>query len=69
MDFDIVIKAYFGILPYDSFYKDDYVDEWLIGGVKKRKDTKYIKDFTIEELKKLLPENSIKLQQILKDKK
>ena len=66
-DFDILIKAFFGILPWDCFYKDDYVDKWLIKGTKKRNDIKYLKDYSIEELKRILPENSIKLKKILED--
>jgi hypothetical protein len=69
IDFDILIKAFFGILPYDGFYKNDYVDEFLLEGTKKRKDIKYLKDFSIDELKKLLPENSIKLKKILEENK
>jgi hypothetical protein len=69
IDFDILIKAFFGILPYDGFYKDDYVDEFLLEGTKKRKDIKYLKDFSIDELKKLLPENGIKLKKILEENK
>jgi hypothetical protein len=65
IDFDILIKAFFGILPWDCFYKDDFVDEFLIPGTKKRKDIKYLKDYSIEELKRILPENSIKLKQII----
>ncbi|MDR2152053.1 MAG: hypothetical protein LBO72_04465 [Helicobacteraceae bacterium] len=64
-DFDIIIKAFFGILPWDCFYKDNYIDEYLIEGVKRRNDTKCLKDFSIEELKKLLPDRSIKLQRII----
>jgi hypothetical protein len=67
IDFDILIKAFFGIVPYDGFYKDDFVDEFLIKGTRKRKDIKYLKDYTIEELKKLLPENSIKLKMVLEN--
>jgi hypothetical protein len=69
IDFDILIKAFFGILPYDCFYKDDYVDEFLVEGSKKRNDIKCLKDFSIEELKKLLPENSIKLKKVLENEK
>jgi integrase len=64
-----ILKAFFGLFPYDGYYKDDYIDEYLIKGTKKRKDVKYLKDFTIEELKKILPANSIKLKRILEDGK
>jgi hypothetical protein len=66
-DFDFLIKAFFGIIPYDGFYKDDLVDEFLIEGTKKRNDIKYLKDFSIEELKMILPKNSIKLKQLLEN--
>jgi hypothetical protein len=64
-DFDYLLRAFFGIIPYDSFYKDDLVDEFLVSGTEKRKDIKYLKDYSIDELKKILPENSIKLKQIM----
>jgi hypothetical protein len=49
IDADILIKEFFGILPYD----DSVNDEYLIPGTKKRKDIRYLKDFSIEELKRL----------------
>ncbi len=66
-DFDHILKAFFGLHPWDGFYKDDYVDEVLIPGTTKRNDTRYMKDFSIEELKQILPANSIKLKQRLEN--
>ncbi len=65
MDFEDILKAYFGLLPWDCFYKDNYVDEKLIDGVQKRDDVKFMKDFSINDLKLILPSNNIKLQQLL----
>ena len=64
-DFDHILKTFFGLHPWDGFYKDDYVDEVLIAGTSKRNDVKYLKDFSVEELKKIMPASSIKLKQIL----
>jgi hypothetical protein len=64
-DFDHILKTFFGLHPWDGFYKDNYVDEVLIWGTHKRNDVKYIKDFSIEELKQIMPANSIKLKQVL----
>jgi len=69
MDFEDILKAFFGLLPWDCFYKDTYVDEHLIDGVEKRTDVKFMKDFSIDELKALLPPESIKLQQRLDNNK
>ncbi|MCL1926311.1 MAG: hypothetical protein FWF95_04135 [Syntrophorhabdaceae bacterium] len=59
-DFDHRLKAFFGLHLWDGFYKDDYVDEVLAYGTSKRKDVRCIKDFNIEELKQIMPANSIK---------
>ena len=64
-DFDHILKTFFGLHPWDGFYKDDYIDEVLIAGTSKRNDVKYLKDFSVEELKKIMPASSIKLKQIL----
>lgn len=64
-DFDHILKTFFGLHPWDGFYKDDYVDEVLTYGTSKRKDVKYMKDFSIEELKQIMPPNSVKLKQLL----
>jgi hypothetical protein len=64
-DFDHILKAFFGLHPWDGFYKDDYVDEVLTMGTLKRNDVKYMKDFSTEDLKQIMPANSIKLIQRL----
>lgn len=63
----VLLKAYFGLFPWDGYYKDDYLVEFLTPGAKMRDDIKYLKDFTTEELKRLLPVNSPKLIQRLKE--
>jgi len=40
-DFDHILKTFFGLHPWDGFYKDDYVDEVLTLGTSKRNDIKY----------------------------
>ena len=64
-DFHHYLQAFFGLHPWDGFYKDEYVDEVLTSGTVKRKDVKYMKDFSIAELRKILPHNSIKLKRLL----
>ncbi|AIM37876.1 hypothetical protein KO02_15160 [Sphingobacterium sp. ML3W] len=66
-DFDHILKTFFGFHPWDGFYKENYVDEVLTQGTVKRKDVKHLKDFSIEELKQIMPTNSIKLKQILEN--
>ena len=66
-DFDHILKTFFGLHPWDGFYKENYVDEVLTQGTVKRKDVKYLKDFSIEELKQIMPANSIKLKQVLEN--
>lgn len=66
-DFDHLLKAFFRLHPWDGFYKE-IIDEVLTDGTSKRNDVKYL-NFSIEELKKIMPARSIKLQQLLgKDK-
>ena len=66
-DFDHILKTFFGLHPWDGFYKDDYVDEVLTLGTSKRNDVKYMKDYSIEELKQIMPANSIKLKALLEN--
>ena len=61
-DFDHILKTFFGLHPWDGFYKDNYVDEVLTQGTVKRKDVKYLKDFSIGQLKQKMPANSFKLK-------
>lgn len=65
--FDHILKTFFGLHPWDGFYQENYVDKVLTQGTVKRKDVKYLKDFSVEELKQILPANSIKLKQILEN--
>lgn len=64
-DFDHILNAFFGLHPWDGFYKDDYVDNVLTSGTSRRDDVKYLKDFSLDELKKILPPNSVKLKQLI----
>lgn len=66
-DPSIFLEPYFGLFPWDGYYKDDYLNKHIEPNVKKRADVKYLKDFTTEELKKLLPNNSPKLIARLKE--
>lgn len=64
-DFDHLLNAWFGFFPWDGFYREDYVDTFLTPGKKKRHDIKLMKDFTLEELKGIMPAGSIALIQHL----
>ena len=64
-DFDHLLNAWFGFLPWDGFCREDYVDAFLTPGTKKRSDIRFMKDFTVEELKKIVPAGSIALIQHL----
>ena len=65
-DFENIIKAFFGLFPWDGFGLDDYVDQKLIKGTERRSDVKLMKDFSIEELKNLLDPDNIKLKQLIR---
>ena len=67
IDFMLILKPFFGLVPWDAYYKDDYVDEHLIEGVKKRDDVTYMKDFSIDELKEILTPENLKLNQLLEE--
>jgi hypothetical protein len=67
-DFDYLLLGYFGLFPWDGYYKDDLIEDFLTHDTKKRNDVKYMKDYSIEELKQIMPANSIKLKQILENK-
>lgn len=64
---NVLLKAYFGLFPWDGYFKDDYLDEFMLSNAEMRDDIKYLKDFTTEELKELLPPNSPKLIKRLKE--
>lgn len=65
----VLLKAYFGLFPWDGYFKDDYLDEFMLPNAEMRDDVKYLKDYTTEELKELLPPNNVKLIQRLKEEK
>ena len=64
-DFDHLLNAWFGFLPWDGFCREDYVDTFLTPGTKKRSNIRFMKDFTVEELKEIMPAGSIALIQHL----
>lgn len=67
IDPSVFLEPYFGLFPWDGYYKDDYLNKYLLPNAEMRNDVKYLKDFTTEELKELLPSNSPKLIKRLKD--
>jgi len=64
-DYEDIIASYFGVLPWDCYAKDDYMETSLLPSFEKRDDVKYMKDFSIQELQKLLPSRNIKLIKLL----
>ncbi len=60
-DPSVFLEPYFGLFPWDGYFKDDYLEKHLLPNTERRDDIKYLKDFTTDELKKLLPDNSPKL--------
>lgn len=66
-DPSIFLEPYFGLFPWDGYFKDDYLDKHILPNAEMRDDIKYLKDFTTEELKELLPPNSPKLIKRLKE--
>ncbi|MFL0108207.1 hypothetical protein V2647_14740 [Tenacibaculum maritimum] len=63
----ILLEPYFGLFPWDGYFKDDYLNIHLLPNAETREDIKYLKDFTTKELKELLPSNSPKLINRLKE--
>jgi len=66
-DPSIFLEPYFGLFPWDGYFKDDYLDKHILPNAEMRKDIKYLKDYTTEELKALLPPNNVKLIKRLKE--
>ncbi|MCL1949593.1 MAG: hypothetical protein FWF59_07670 [Turicibacter sp.] len=64
-DFQIILEPFFGIIPWDSYYKDGIIEKHLLKGVQKRNEVTYMKDYSIEELKQILPSDNFKLKGIL----
>lgn len=64
-DPSLLLEPYFGLFPWDGYAFDNWVeDKYLLPNAKIREDIKYIHDFTIDELSKLLPPNSPKLMKL-----
>lgn len=66
-DYQDIIASYFGVLPWDKYAKDDYMETTLLPNFKKRDDVKYMRDFSIDEIQKLLRPDNIKLIKRLKE--
>jgi len=66
-DPSIFLEPYFGLFPWDGYYKDDYLDKHILPNAEIREDIKYLKDYTTEELIKILPPNNLKLIKRLKE--
>lgn len=67
-DYEDILKSFFGILPWDKYAKDDYMETSVLPNFEKRNDVKYMKDFTIEQLQKILPARNVKLIKLLENK-
>lgn len=67
-DFDHILSTYFGLHPWDGWPILNYINNKLTPGTVKRSDVKYMKDFSIEELKNIMNPNNIKLIEYLKQK-
>ncbi len=66
-DPEVFLEPFFGLFPWDGYFKSDYLNKHILPNIKMRNDVKYLKDFTTEELKKLLPSDSPKLIQRLEE--
>ncbi|MDE6577129.1 MAG: hypothetical protein K2J82_05630 [Muribaculaceae bacterium] len=65
-DPSLFLEPYFGLFPWDGYAIDTWIeDRYLLPNSEIRKDIKYIKDFTLDELTKLLPADSPKLRQLM----
>ena len=61
-DPEIFLEPYFGLFPWDGYYRDNFLeDKYLLPNAEMREGIKYLKDYTTAELKELLPPNSVKL--------
>ena len=68
-DLQRLLKPFFGLLPWDCYYRDDYVDQFLLPGTVKRSDVRYLKDYTTDELRAILPPDLFKLKERLRVEK
>lgn len=60
-DPSIFLEPYFGLFPWDGYYRDDLLDDYLLPQATIRSDIKFLKDFSTAELVALMPPNSVKL--------
>lgn len=61
-DPSLLLEPYFGLFPWDGYAVDNWIeDKYLLPNAEIREDIKFIKDYSIDELSKLLPPNSSKL--------
>ncbi len=61
-DPSLFLEPYFGLFPWDGYASDNWIEEkYLLPNAEIRKDIKFIRDYSIYELSKLLPPNSPKL--------
>jgi len=69
-DPSLLLEPYFGLFPWDGYAVDNWIeDKYLLPNANIREDIKFIHDFTIDELSKLLPPNSPKLMKLRSDLK
>lgn len=65
----LFLEPYFGLFPWDGYAEDDWIEQkYLLPKAEIRKDIKYLRDYSLEELTRLMPENSLKLKQLQKSK-
>ncbi len=64
-DPSLFLEPYFGLFPWDGYAEDSWIEEkYLLPGTVIPKNIRFLKDFSIDELLKLLPHNSPKLLKI-----
>ncbi|MBD5170933.1 MAG: hypothetical protein HDT07_02860 [Bacteroidales bacterium] len=60
----LFLEPYFGLFPWDGYAEDDWIEQkYLLPKAEIRKDIKYLRDYSLEELTEVMPENSLKLKQ------
>ena len=64
-DFEDIVASYFGVLPWDCFAYDNYMENALVNNFEKRDDVKYMRDYTIDELKEMLGNDNYRLNKML----
>ncbi len=69
VDPSIILEPYFGLFPWDGYYKDDYLDKHILDVNDLPKNIKYLRDYSTKELKKILPSNNIKLKKRIENEK